>query len=134
MIVTLISNVLEAQATFNSTQMDQITKMQQNTLTESKALSNQNVGTGLVTGGWLPLEGAKAILKSFTMDYSFLFDVFPAYTAVQCAAISNSKRDALGTPVVPCQVPNIWYMPFMLLLWGPISVVSLYFVIYLFRG
>lgn len=130
LICTLISNVLESQVAFNNDQMTQITQMQQGQVTEAKAQAQANAGTGLSTSGIIPLDAIRAILKSLTMEYSFLYEIRTGMTSATCSTAGGNWQDATST----CKIPNVWYLPFMVLLWGPLVVVGLYFLVYLFRG
>jgi hypothetical protein len=130
LICTLISNVMENQVAFNNSQMSQIQLMQQGQVTEAKAQAQANSGTGLSTSGIIPLDAIQAILKSLTMEYSFLYTVSTGYTETTCNTAGGRWQSATNT----CKIPNDWYLPFMVLLWGPLVVVGLYFLVYLFRG
>jgi hypothetical protein len=131
LICTLISNVWDYQVAYNNYQMAIIQDMQTGQVSESKAQGTDVAGTGISTTGVIPLDAIRAVFKSFTMEYSFLYDLRTGMTRTTCEALGNGKwQSATST----CKVPNDWYLPFLLIMWGPIAIGLIYFLIYLVRG
>jgi hypothetical protein len=123
---------LEGQAGYTAAQMADIDTMHKGEITESKAVADVNIGTGLSLTGFLPLEAAKAVWKSLTLDYSFLYTSYTGMTQATCTATyANSRWQSASNT---CLVPNVWFLPFLLLTWGPIAAVGIYFLLYLLRG
>ncbi len=121
---------MEFQVALNAEQSALIQDWQKGQVTESKALAQTNIGTGLSTSGILPLVAIQAVWKSLTMEYSFLYNVGTGYTETTCNTAGGRWQSATST----CKIPNDWYLPFVVLIWGPLCVVGLYFLVYLFRG
>lgn len=124
LICTLLSNVIEQQDVYTTKQVAQINAMRTQQFTESK---EPDVG-GVTTTGTNPLTVLNAVYKSLTLEYSFLYDINYTYTEAQCALVSNAKWQTDTVPV-SCKIPNVWFLPFSILLYGPLIGVSIFIVL-----
>ena len=126
-ICILLSNVIEGVDAFTSEQIAEINAMHGQQLSESK---DPDVG-GVITSGINPLTAVNAIWRALTLEYSFLYTVDYSKTEGQCNAISNAKwQDATAS----CKIPNIWFLPFAVLMWGPIIGICFYLVLTIWHG
>ena len=73
-----------------------------------------------------PAAVVTAIYKSLTLEYSFLYDVDYSLSEVECEALDNGRWQS---DTSSCNIPNVWFLPFLLLLWGPIVGVSFFLVL-----
>lgn len=129
LICTLLSNVIEQQNVYTTAQVRQINDMKTQQIIETKDPTG-----GTVVYGLNPKTAIDAVLNSLTLEYSFLYDIDYTKTEAQCALISNAKWQAATSS---CKIPNVWYLPFALLLWGPLIAVGIYViltVVSVFRG
>ena len=129
LICTLLSNVVDQQDTYTTDQVAQINAMQQQQVVETK-----DPAGGLVVYGINPATVINGLLKSLTLEYSFLYDIDYTKTQAQCVLISNARWQPTTSS---CKYPNVWYLPFIILLWGPLVVVGIYIIltiISVFRG
>ncbi|MDD5387643.1 MAG: hypothetical protein PHQ22_10660 [Sulfuricurvum sp.] len=127
LVCTLISNTIEGSDVYTAEQVAQIQAYRGQTVTEQK-----EAGVGaLTTTGMNPATVINAVYKSLTLEYSFLYDIDYTKTQVQCEAISNADWQPATSS---CKVPNVWYLPFLLLLWGPIVGVSIFLVLTLWHA
>jgi hypothetical protein len=131
LICTLLSNVIEQQDVYTAEQVAQLNAMKNQQVVETKDPTG-----GVVVYGINPTTVIDALLKSLTMEYSFLYDIDYTKTEAQCDLISNAVWETDTTPD-SCKIPNVWFLPFSILLWGPIIAVGIYIIltiISVFRG
>ena len=119
LICTLISNVIEKQEIYTTTQIANVQAMRGQTLTEAK---EPDLG-GVTTTGMNPLSVLDAIWSAIKLDYSFLYDISYTTSEVDCGAITGAKWQ---TSISACQMPNGWWPLWLILVYGPMVAIAFY--------
>jgi len=127
LMCTLISNILEKQQIYTTTQIANLQAMKGQTFTEAK---EPDIG-GVAVAGENPLGVISAIWQSLKMEYSFLYDIRTGMTEVDCTAISNARWNSAATT---CQIPNVWWPVWLIMIYGPMVGIAFYFALTMWKA
>ena len=129
LMCTLISNIIERQNAYTTLQIANIQAMQGQQFTEAK---EPDLG-GVVTAGENPLNVITAIWQALKLEYSFLHDIDRSITTeAECrATYSNGRWNSTDSV---CQVPNAWWILWLIMIYGPMVAISFYFALQLWKA
>ena len=132
LMCTLISNILENQQIYTQEQVASIQAMKYQQFTEAK---EPDIG-GVVTTGENPLTVIGAIWQALKLEYSFLYDVDYTMTEAECNAYAAVHPGGVGwnANVGACQMPNIWWTLWLIMIYGPMVAIAFYFALQLWKA
>lgn len=132
MVCTLISNILEKQEMYTAAQVANIQAMKYQAFTEAK---EPDIG-GVVVSGENPLNVIGAIWQALKLEYSFLYDLHYDMSEAQCAAYKAATNGSTrwNSSVSACQIPNVWWNLWLVMIYGPMVGIAFYFALTLWKA
>ena len=123
--------MLEKQEMYTNAQVANIQAMRGQQFTEAK---EPDLG-GVVVSGENPLTVIDAIWSALKLDYSFLYDVDYTMTEADCDTykVTHSGTN-WNADVSACQIPNVWWNLWLVMIYGPMVGISFYFALALWKA